>query len=185
VTGSSPPTGDGQAPFILALGSNLGDRRARLEQGIHFLSERLRLCAVSRLVESPPWGPVARQGDFFNVLVRGSTALGPLELLEVLQQAEAAAGRRRFEPQGPRTLDVDLVFYGTLRIEHPRLVVPHPRWRERPFVADLLPDVAGSMIDPATGRPLSETVSPGGLSPGLREVAGIDAGFPAVEGSRC
>lgn len=182
----SSPSGRASAPVpvILALGSNVGDRRAHLERGIDFLGRRVQIVRVSRVVESRPWGPIA-QGDFLNLVLRAESPLGPFGLLELLQQAEADAGRDRVIPQGPRTLDVDLVFFGELRLDEPGLVVPHPHWRERPFVADLVGEVAGTMTDPASGRPLREVVPPGSLSEGLREVPPLALGGHVRETLSC
>jgi len=157
---------------IVAVGSNLGDRRAFMQDALWKLAAELELEAVSRLVETPPWGPVP-QGDFFNAVVRARTSLSPRELLERLQAIESASGRLREVDQGPRTLDLDLVFHGSMVLDLPGLTVPHAGWRERPFVRNLLPEVAGDMIDPESGLPLAE-VEP--LPGELREVAPLD--FP-------
>jgi len=140
-------------PFILALGSNLGDREDNLARGLRFLGERLHIEAVSRTVESEPWGPVS-QGAFLNLTLRGTGADNPFSLLQFARAAELDSGRRRDERYGPRTLDVDLIFFGDLMLDHPDLTLPHPRWEERPFVRNLLPEVGGAMVDPATGRRL-------------------------------
>ncbi len=166
--GATPPV-----PVLLALGSNLGDRRRHLESGLDFLSRELCVRAISRVVESAPWGPV-EQPHFLNLVLRAETRLAPLSLLNILQAAEAAAGRVRTVPQGPRTLDVDLIFYGSRTMESPRLVIPHPAWRERPFVHDLVAEVAGAMVEPSSGRLLRDVTRPHGLSNSLREVEPLE-----------
>lgn len=163
---------------ILALGSNLGDRRAHLLRGLAALARDLMIRATSRVVESDPWGPV-EQGDFLNLVVRAETTLPPLHLLELLQRVERAEGRKPSVPMGPRTLDVDLVFYGREIILRPELQVPHPHWRKRPFVAELLVDVVGDMVDPHSGRPIREMVPPVIQSPTLRVVEPL--GWPTTE----
>lgn len=162
--------GGGATPFILSLGSNVGDRAEHLRRGLDFLRRHVSIDAVSRVVESVPWGPVP-QRDFLNLLVRGSTRLEATELLGVAQDAEEAEGRVRAVRWGPRTLDVDLIFFGDLRIRTPELEVPHPRWAERPFVYRLVPEVAGSMVDPESGRSLSELDTEEPLPDGVRVVA--------------
>ncbi len=157
------------ATVILALGSNLGDRRAHLESGLGFLSREVRIVAVSRLVESAPHGPV-RQPDFLNVVIRAETRLTPLALLDLAERAEAHRGRRRTIPLGPRTLDVDIVFHGAACMSHPRLTIPHPGWQERPFVYELVADVGEGLVDPISARPLRSPGGPGPLHPDLREV---------------
>ena len=165
-----PPAGEaGAETVILALGSNVGDRRAHLEGGLEFLSSEVRIVAVSRLVESAPHGP-ARQPDFLNVVIRAETRLTPLELLGLAERAEAHRRRRRTIPMGPRTLDVDIVFHGQACVSHPRLTIPHPRWQERPFVYNLLAEVGEGLVDPVSARPLRPPGAADALHPDLREV---------------
>jgi 2-amino-4-hydroxy-6-hydroxymethyldihydropteridine diphosphokinase len=175
LAGTSPHGRDEATPFILSLGSNLGDRRANLMDGAQYLSHHVAIHAVSRIVESRPWGPVPEQPDFLNMVLRGSTSRDAFFLLEVAQSAESAAGRVRGIRRGPRTLDVDLIFFGDLCYRSPRLQIPHPAWAERPFVYGLLPEVAGDMVDPQSGRPLRELPGSDSLPRSLREVAPVEA----------
>ncbi len=155
--------------MILSLGSNLEDRRAHLEGGLRALVEVLTLERVSRVVESPPWGPVL-QPHYLNVLVRGGTVSAPGALLAELHGIEEAAGRARGVRFGPRTLDIDIIFFGEIRMRTPTLTIPHPRWRARGFVHGLLPDVAVGMADPVTGESLDRDPPGAPLPEGLREV---------------
>ena len=160
-----------EVSFILALGSNLGDRRAHLAEGLEFLARAITVDSVSRLVESTAWGPLASQPDFLNLVMRGRTDTDVHGLLRLAQDAETNAGRVRTVPKGPRTLDVDLIFYGALRVRSPVLSLPHPHWAERPFVSRLIPEVAGAMVDPDTGRELRELSWEEPLPDGLRFVS--------------
>jgi 2-amino-4-hydroxy-6-hydroxymethyldihydropteridine diphosphokinase len=174
----NPPGRDSTAatratPFILALGSNVGDRVAHLRGGLDFLRRHVTIEAISRVVESAPWGPVP-QRDFLNLVARGSTGLTALDLLRIAQEAEAEEGRVREVKWGPRTLDVDLVFFGDLHVQSPRLQIPHPGWAERPFVYRLVPDVAGSMIDPGSGRALAELATDDPLPEGMHVISDLD-----------
>jgi 2-amino-4-hydroxy-6-hydroxymethyldihydropteridine diphosphokinase len=166
-------------PFLLSLGSNLGDRSEHLRNGIDFLKEHMDVERVSQVVESAPWGPVP-QPDFLNVVVRGRTERSPAWLLRMAQASEANEGRDRGGPRwGPRTLDVDLIFIGEMRLRSVRLVLPHPHWKERGFVRWLISEVAGEMVDPASGRSLSEFG--GGPAPeGIRPLGDISALPPEV-----
>jgi 2-amino-4-hydroxy-6-hydroxymethyldihydropteridine diphosphokinase len=158
--------------IVLALGSNLGDRLAYLRQGLEALREHVTIGRVSRVVESPPWGPVS-QPPFLNLVLSATTSLPPHDLLDRMQRVESEAGRTRELAQGPRTLDVDLIFFEDLRLEGPRLTLPHPSWRERPFVSDLLGDLGIS--DPDSGRPFEPASEAALEARGLRVVQKSDS----------
>jgi len=160
-------------PFILSLGSNLGDRSAHLRRGLEFLASRVRIDAVSRVVETAPWGDVTSQPDFLNLVARGSSGGQASDLLRLAHEAEAAAGRARTVPGGPRSLDVDLIFFGDLQIHSPSLQLPHPHWAKRPFVHRLIPEVAGDMVDPETGKALRELPGLDPLAQDMRLVAPV------------
>ena len=126
----------------IGLGANLGDARAALRSAVASLSAlpETRVEAVSSLYASAPVD--ARGPDFLNAVVRLRTGLTAPVLLDALQAVETAAGRERPYRNAPRTLDLDLLFYGDARIASPRLEVPHPRALERAFVLLPLADVA-------------------------------------------
>ena len=113
----------------------MGDREAN----IAFAEERLEACDQIRslrkasLYETDPVG-YTDQPDFLNTCVSFLTTLGPEELLDLTSGIENDAKRVRVIRWGPRTLDVDIIFYGDEKIDTPRLTVPHPRWKERAFV---------------------------------------------------
>lgn len=140
------------AAFV-ALGSNLGDPRARVEHAFDALVAlpQSTLRARSRLYRTPPWG-VVDQPDFVNAAARLDTTLAPRELLAALLAIEARAGRVRGVRNGPRTLDLDLLLYGDQMIATPDLVVPHPRLHERAFVLLPLADVAADLVVPGQDR---------------------------------
>ncbi len=128
----------------VALGANWGQAEAQVRWAIAQLQQDPDLSEVeaSPLYVSAPHE--ARGPDFINAVARLQTRLCAPDLLDRLQALENAAGRERPYPNAPRTLDLDLLFYGDAHIESPRLSVPHPRWRERAFVlrplADLSPE---------------------------------------------
>jgi len=169
-----PP--DRPVPVALALGSNLGDRLAHLRGAIAELRRGVEIEAVSSVYETDPVGP--EQPRFLNAAVIGTTYLTPGALLRTALAAEKAAGRRRLVPQGPRTLDVDLVLYGAREIRTPALVVPHPRWKERGFVLVPLLEIAPHWQDPETGLTVRT------LGVGAAEMAGrprVVHGSEAIE----
>jgi 2-amino-4-hydroxy-6-hydroxymethyldihydropteridine diphosphokinase len=140
----------------IALGSNLGDRRRRLEAAVAALAGSvLRDVRVSRFVETDP-DPPAPHPKFLNAALTGETDLSARDLLRALAAIESAAGRERPFPNAPRTIDLDLILYGEDVIDEPGLVVPHPRFRERRFVLEPLAEVAGDWRDPVTGSRIAE-----------------------------
>ena len=133
-----------QVPAYIGLGSNLGDPVAQLRRALAAL-ERLpgtRLVAVSSFYGNPPMGP-QDQPDFVNAVAGLLTTLPAEELLAALQAVEDAQGRRRDGPRwGPRTLDLDLLAYGDLRLDSEALTLPHPGLATRPFVLVPLQEIA-------------------------------------------
>jgi dihydroneopterin aldolase/2-amino-4-hydroxy-6-hydroxymethyldihydropteridine diphosphokinase len=128
---------------VLALGSNLGDRRANLRLAVRRLGT---VTALSPVYETDPVGGPEGQGAFLNMVVAVDTPLDPFALLRQCQRIEAAAGRRRLSHHGSRTLDVDILFYDDSTIRTAELVVPHPRFAERRFVLAPLSDVAPALV---------------------------------------
>ncbi len=158
---------------VLSLGSNVGDSLSTLKKAIRDISFLLDGMRVSSLYLTTPQD-VVRQPDFCNLVVTGSTALSPVELLGETQAIETRYGRLREEDavRGPRTLDIDIVLYGGKTVNEPDLVIPHERMSSRQFVLvpllELLPDCA----DPVSGRPFREILS-GLEDQGVRKVGNL------------
>ena len=141
----------GEEAYV-GLGSNLGDRRARLAAAFSALAALpgTTLAARSSLYESAPLGAggvpaphgAAPGGDYLNAVARLRTTLAPLALLHALQAIEAAAGRERPYPNAPRNLDLDLLLYDDAEVADAELILPHPRLHERAFVVVPLLEVA-------------------------------------------
>lgn len=140
----------------ISLGSNLGDRRAHLEYAIDALQLDLTGISVSPFVETQPVGVGPEHGPYLNAVMVGDTALPARLLLERLLEIEEERGRARPYPMAPRTLDLDLILYGSEIIREDGLTVPHPRFRERVFVLAPLAEIAPDMIDPVTGKTIAD-----------------------------
>jgi len=131
---------------FLGLGSNLGDRASHLELAVRELRTLDPDLVVSPVYESAPLGGPEDQGRYLNCVVRLEPPLSARQLLDFAQQLEASAGRVRSVRNGPRTLDVDLLLFGELRICEPDLIVPHPRLADRGFVLAPLEDIDPSRV---------------------------------------
>jgi 2-amino-4-hydroxy-6-hydroxymethyldihydropteridine diphosphokinase len=128
------------------MGSNLGDSRRVLRDAVDTLGDSV--VAVSPVYETEPVGGPPGQQDYLNLVVELDTEQTPRQLLGLCRRLEAAAGRVRVERWGPRTLDVDILIVGELRVDEPDLVVPHPRMHERRFVMAPLADLAPELVPP-------------------------------------
>lgn len=142
------------ARAFVAFGSNLGDREATIAAALSELGAAagVEVVAVSSLVETDPVGYLD-QPRFLNGAAELRTELSPRALLELLLRLETRFGRDRSAgpPQGPRTLDLDLLLYGTEEIDEPGLEIPHPRLHERAFVLRPLAELDGALEVPGKG----------------------------------
>ncbi len=142
--------------IYLSLGSNLGDRMEYLSRAIAELGAGgLHVKRVSSIYETEPVGPQS-QPWFLNVVVEAETDLFPTQLLGRLQAIELRLGRRRLAEPGPRTIDIDILFYGTFRIQSDRLTVPHPRLEQRRFVLEPLFELAPDLRHPVSHLTIGE-----------------------------
>ena len=141
----------------LSIGSNIGDKKKFLEDGIKHLEAdgNVRVLAVSKFIKTKPYGKTD-QDDFLNGAVKIETLLTPHELLTVLHEAESAAGRERTEHWGPRTLDMDIVFYDDLVLSDDDLVIPHPDMTNRDFVLRPLNEIAPNAVHPVLNKTVSK-----------------------------
>lgn len=143
------------ADAYIALGSNLGDREVNLRRAVHLLAAmpRTKLLRESSLIETEPVDSPKEAGAFLNGVAQIETNLSPRELLDALLEIEKQLGRDRTgQPRNaPRTLDLDLLLYGTQVIIEPGLEIPHPRMHEREFVLWPLLQIASTLKDPRDG----------------------------------
>jgi 2-amino-4-hydroxy-6-hydroxymethyldihydropteridine diphosphokinase len=147
----------------LSLGSNLGDREANLRAAIDKLKELGKVVAVSSFYETEPV-EVTAQPWFLNCAVKFDTEKMPRQLISAILALEQCMGRQRKQQKGPRTIDIDILFFGSSIIEIPSLTVPHPHLHERRFVLEPLAEIAPEVRHPIfkrTIRELRDALPPG------------------------
>lgn len=150
-----------QHEVYVGLGSNLEHPLLQLWRALLALerSQSLILQAVSSFYYSAPWGNVKDQPDFVNAVVKLSTTLTPFELLQTLQQIEKQQNRQRgAERWAARTLDLDILLFGPLRLNSPQLTIPHRYLIEREFVVYPLYEIAPALLLPE-GEQLAAVVA--------------------------
>ena len=125
----------------IALGSNLGDRKANLDRALDELKKAgIKVAAVSRYLESEPYG-VTDQPKFINGVARVETNLSPEELLDTMLNIENKMGRVRLRHWGERNIDLDLLLYDDVKMQTEKLTLPHPDMQNRDFVMKPLSEV--------------------------------------------
>ncbi|MTI10434.1 2-amino-4-hydroxy-6-hydroxymethyldihydropteridine diphosphokinase [Curvivirga aplysinae] len=141
--------------IYLALGTNLGDKKANLKLAIECLSGFVWDIRSSAFYESAPMY-VEDQPSFVNMVVGGQTELTPLDLLDRLKDLEEEIGRRPTFRNGPRVIDLDILYHGDCLMTTERLSIPHISIQEREFVLLPLMDICPDRIDERTGKTVRE-----------------------------
>jgi 2-amino-4-hydroxy-6-hydroxymethyldihydropteridine diphosphokinase len=143
----------------IALGSNLGDRRANLNDAIERLkAPDLRVLRASSIYETEP-RDLPDQPWFLNQVIEIETDLFPMQLLTRLQKIERAMGRQRTVAKGPRIIDLDILQFSDAQIHTSRLEIPHPRMTERRFVLEPLAELAPDLRHPKTKATVREMLA--------------------------
>jgi GTP cyclohydrolase-4 len=150
----------------LGLGSNLGDREQNVARALDLMAQRVKVEERSSLYVTEPVDH-KDQPLFLNMVCRVRTSLSPEDLLGLVKRIEAALGRKPSFVNGPRPIDIDILFYGDRVVNIPHLVIPHPRVQERAFVLVPLAQIAPRLVHPVTGRTVSE------MAEGLRNLSGV------------
>jgi len=147
----------GRHKAVIAIGSNLGDRETHMNFAVGELekSNGCSVLRVSKFIRTAPYG-YAEQGDFLNGCLLLDTILTPVELLTLLQNIENKAGRVRDMHWGPRTLDLDIIYYDDLIMSSDMLRIPHAEAHRRDFVLIPLDEIAPNLLHPITNKTASE-----------------------------
>ena len=151
----------------LALGSNMGSRLSNLKNAITNLTPQMNVKAKSRVYETAPWG-YADQPRFLNQVVKVETYMEPEALLYHLKRLEGALGRVPSFQNGPRSIDIDILFYDDLVWDSSVVQIPHPRLHERAFVLAPLADLAPALVHPVLNKSVSALLT--GLNQGSVQV---------------
>ena len=140
----------------LSLGSNLGDREKYLREAIARLGALGVIRQISAFYETQPVEVLNEQPWFLNCALALETELMPLEFLSRMLEVERSMGRMRTEPKGPRTIDIDIIFFSNEVLDTPELTVPHPGMHQRRFVLQPLAEIAPDVVHPVLKRTIRE-----------------------------
>lgn len=143
----------------LGLGSNVGEREQNLQSAVERLQSReLRITRLSSVYETEPQG-MRNQRWFLNLVAEAETDLFPRQLLGRIVKIERELGRRRMIENGPRTIDIDILFFGNSVVQTSELTIPHPRFAERRFVLEPMVELAPDLRDPVSRKTIRELLS--------------------------
>lgn len=142
---------------VISAGSNMSNPQAQIEAAIQELNHSFLNVNASSLYHTQPVGPI-EQAAYVNAAIRFETDRNALEVLDSLLTLERKAGRDRANeiPQGPRTLDLDIILFGSEIWSSDDLMIPHPRFRERRFVLEPACEVAPQLIDPISSKSIQQ-----------------------------
>jgi len=144
--------------IYLALGSNLGDRMGNLASAVEHLSQKVNIKKVSTVYETEPVY-YKEQSLYLNAVLSTVTELEPSDLLRFVKSIESDLGRQPSFRNAPRTIDIDILFYGDQVAETAELIIPHPRIAERAFVLVPLAEIAPGLVHPVLQKSVSELLA--------------------------
>jgi 2-amino-4-hydroxy-6-hydroxymethyldihydropteridine diphosphokinase len=141
---------------FLLIGGNMGDRLQNLHQAIALLSATCGpVIQQSAVYETAAWGKTD-QAAFLNQALLLTTSLTPQELIATILSVEEQLGRRRMEKNGPRVIDIDIIFYNNVVMHEPHLTIPHPQLQNRRFVLVPLQEIAPAFVHPVLHKTITE-----------------------------
>ena len=132
---------------FLALGANVGNKKENMAKAIELLSQKVHIVKKAPIYETKPWG-YTEQENFLNTVIMAETDVSPEELLAFVKQIEEKVGRQKRFQNGPREIDIDILFYDDLILNTPNLTIPHALLHVRDFVLQPLADIAPDFVHP-------------------------------------
>ena len=141
--------------IFLALGSNLGDKKQRINDATSLLKKYIGDITVAKFYETRPQY-YEKQDTFVNTVISGYTELSPLELLHFIKEVEKQIGRKKRFHFGPREIDIDILFYDDLIYKYENLIIPHPLLQEREFVLKPFLDLEPNFVHPQLKKTIKE-----------------------------
>ncbi len=147
----------GWKQVYISIGSNMGNKKQFIEEALYKMNQntKIRNIRCSKLIQTKPYGGV-EQDDFLNGAIALKTLLNPWKLLDYVHELEQEAGRERKIHWGPRTLDLDILYYEDFISAEPELTVPHKDMRNRRFVLEPLSEICPYYKDPITGQSIEQ-----------------------------
>jgi 2-amino-4-hydroxy-6-hydroxymethyldihydropteridine diphosphokinase len=140
----------------LSLGGNLGNTIEIFQNSMEILTKKVgKITQLSSLYQTAAWGPIP-QNDFINQVIEVETKLSAQELMDILLEIELKQGRVRQERWGPRTLDLDIIFFGEQLISTESLEIPHPRMEDRKFVLIPMVEINPNLIHPISRKSIRQ-----------------------------
>lgn len=142
----------------ISLGSNIGDKKSNLQKAIALISIKCEVVAQSSLYETAPWGNI-NQDNFVNQVIYLKTLYSPKNLMTFLLAVESEMGRIREDKWGPRTIDLDILFYDDVIIDEEKLKVPHPQISARKFILTPMAELSQSLIHPVLNKTINSLLA--------------------------